>query len=127
MSCYTLTVMASAEQTRLLLTLGPDELLRAVLPPPDRIGHASACPTLLRGLARWLDRPLHVVLSADDDRRSSCLGLTDALGVARESIYYRVQVAERPRQRRKGRRLRGVGDFRQLYLLRAAALRGGAS
>jgi hypothetical protein len=48
-----------------------------------------------------------------------CLGLTDELGMGAQSVFYRVDVVERGRRRRRGTRIRGVGDFgdlRQLHL-----------
>lgn len=130
MSPYTLTMMVSQAQTRLLLTEGPDELMRAVLPPPRQVRHESAAPLMLQGIACWLDQPVHVVLSADAEQITSCLGLTDALGFGDSSVYYAVQAVERgARPRRRGRRLRGrIGDFRQLHQLqRQIAAEGGAS
>jgi len=127
MTGYTLTIAASQAQTRLLLTQGSDELMRAVLPPASRVRNDMSGPLLLRGIASWLDQPLRVVLYVDADRPWSCLGLTDGLGCARDSLFYTVQVIERGARRRRGRRLRGIGDFRQLHLLRRVAAEGGAS
>ena len=130
MSPYTLTMIVSQTHTRLLLTEGPDELMRAVLPPPSHVRHESAAPWLLQGIACWLDQPVRVVLSADAEQISSCLGLTDELGFGDSGIYYAVQAVERgAHPRRRGRRLRGrIGDFRQLHQLqRQVATEGGAS
>jgi hypothetical protein len=130
MSPYTLTMMVSQAQTRLLLTDGPDELMRAALPPPLQVRHESAAPLLLQGIACWLDQPVRVVLSADAEQISSCLGLTDELGFGDSSLYYAVQAVERGAHRsRRGRRLRGrIGDFRQLHQLqRQLAAEVGAS
>jgi hypothetical protein len=127
MNAYTLTIVVSEAQTRLLLTQGPDELMRAVLPPASRVRNESSGPQLLRGIASWLDKPLHIVLCADGEQSWSCLGLTDGLGCALNSLFYTVQVVDRGARRRRGRRLRGIGDFRQLHLLRRMAAEGGAS
>lgn len=108
----------SAKWTRLLLTLGPDELLHAVLPPPSLVRHERSVPTFLEGLSMWLDKPLPVVLSADDEDFGFRLGLTDLMGLGTRSLYYHVEVAERARRPRRGKRLRGVGDFSQLRQLR---------
>jgi hypothetical protein len=115
---YKVVVFPSSKWTRLLLTLGPDELLRAILPPPSLVRHERAVPTFLEGLSMWLDRPLPVVLSADDEDFGFRLGLTDPLGIGERSLYYRVEVTERARRRRRGARIRGVGDFSDLRQLR---------
>ena len=54
--------------------------LQAIL-GPIRTAHPRAAATLLEGLALWHQRPLSVVLSADDADDGSALGLCDALGV----------------------------------------------
>jgi hypothetical protein len=69
------------ETTRLYLTLGGRELLRAVLPPPGPSLHPRSAPTLLEGLALWLQRPVSVVLCAADEDDSSALGLSDGFGL----------------------------------------------
>jgi hypothetical protein len=53
------------------------------------------------------------VLSADEAEASYYLGLVDDLGCPVRSLFYEVEVAE-PDARRRGRRLRGVGDFTDL-------------
>jgi hypothetical protein len=97
----------SREGTRLLLTYGESEMLRAVLPPPGA-QHATAAPTLLEGLSLWLQRPLSVVLCADAEETSSALGLCDGFGVGRETPHYEVEVVDPRRPRR------GLGSFRDL-------------
>jgi hypothetical protein len=62
MNRYVLTIMPTPAWTRLLLTEGPDELLRATLPTPVLIRHTRAARALLEGLSLWLDSRLHVVL-----------------------------------------------------------------
>ena len=103
----------------MLLSHGPDELLRALLPPPSRVRHERAAITFLEGLALWLDAKLHVVLSVGAKEAGFCLGLTDEMGVGIRSVYFDVEVLDRA-QRRRGQRIRGIGDFadaRQLCLL----------
>jgi hypothetical protein len=73
----------------------------------------------VEGLSLWLDTRLAVALSVDAKEAGFCLGLTDELGLGAQSVFYRVDVAERGRRRRRGTRIRGVGDFgdlRQLHL-----------
>ncbi len=127
MNAYTLTILVSDTQTRLLLTQGPDELMRAVLPPVPPVQSVASGALLLQGIASWLNRRLHVVLCADGEQTWSCLGLTDGLGCARDTVFYTVQVVDRGAPRRRGQRLRGIGDFRQLHQLRRVAAEGGAS
>ena len=105
---------SSSEVTRLYLTWGATELLRAALPPPGA-QHPSAAPTLLEGLSLWLQRPLSVVLCADAEETSSALGLCDGFGIGRETLHYEVEVID-PRRRR------GLGPFSDL---RQLSLRGG--
>jgi len=106
----------SPETTRLYLTYGGHELLRAVLPPPGA-QHPRAAPILLEGLSLWLQRPLSVVLCADAEERSSALGLCDGFGIGHETVHYEVEVfdARRPR--------RGLGSFRDLRQLSLRAVR----
>jgi hypothetical protein len=118
MDSYTLTVIPSEKRTRILLTHGPDELMRAILPPASRMRYDRAAPTLLEGLAMWLDQPLHVLLSADAQNVWSSMGLTDEVGLGVHGLFYRVLLIE-PSLRRRATRIRGIGDFsdaRQLVL-----------
>ena len=111
-------VTPSSTRTRLLVMQGPDELLRAVLPPPSSVRHERAAATFLEGLALWLGCKLSVVLSVTDEEAASCLGLTDAIGLGQQSLFFLVEVQERG-PRRRGVRIRGVGDFndvRQMWL-----------
>ena len=116
---YTVVMVPSATRTRVLLSHGTDELLRAVLPPPSAVSYQQAAPAFLQGLSLWLDTKLHVVLSVDEPVTGFCLGLTDDMGLGIHSVYFDVEVHDRRARRRRGQRIRGVGDFadlRQLYL-----------
>jgi hypothetical protein len=119
---YTVAIMPSATKTKVLVSEGPDELLRAVLPPPAAMHHERAAIRLLEGLALWLDAKLHVVLCVDAKDAGFCLGLTDEMGIGARSLYFDVEVrSRRVRRRRRGQRIRGLGDFadlRQLWLTR---------
>jgi hypothetical protein len=113
---YVVTMVPSARWTRVLVTHGSDELLRAVLPPPSQVKHGQAAARLLEGLSLWLDERLCVALCVDEQALTSCIGLTDELGCGARSLFYAVEVVER-RPRRRGTRLRGIGDFRDLRQL----------
>jgi hypothetical protein len=115
---YQVVIAPSATRTRVLVTEGPDELLRAVLPSPSQLRHERATITFLEGLALWLDAKLHVVLSVDAKEAGFCLGLTDEMGVGVRSLFFDVEVRDRRARRRPGRRIRGVGDFVDLRQLR---------
>lgn len=118
MDSYQVVISPSSKWTRVLVRQGPDELLRAVLPPPSLMRHERSAAAFLEGLALWLDTTLPVVLSVDAREAGFCLGLTDELGIGMHSLYFRVEVMERGGRRRRGRRLRGVGDFGGLRQLR---------
>ncbi len=106
----------SRETTRLYLTYGDSELLRAVLPPPGA-QHPQAAPILLEGLSLWLQRPLSVVLCADAEERSCALGLCDGFGFGHERLHYEVEVYDPRRPRR------GLGSFRDLHQLSLRGIR----
>jgi hypothetical protein len=57
---------------------------------------------------------LSVVLSVGEADASCVLGLSDGLGLARSTLHYEVEVCE---QARRGRRLGGLGTFRDLRQL----------
>ncbi len=114
----TVVIGPSSRSTRVLLTRGPDELLRANLPPPTQVRHERSMPVFLEGLALLLDSAIRVVLSVDELQAALCLGLTDEMGLGRSSLFYRVEVITRPVRRRRGRRIRGIANFADLRPLR---------
>jgi hypothetical protein len=118
MEPYKLVLAPTSRWTRVLVTQGPDELLRAILPPPSQVRHERAGPLFLESLAMWLDTALPVVLSVAGRDAPFCLGLTDEMGVGQRSLYYRVEVSTREVRRPRGTRIRGVGDFGDLRQLR---------
>jgi hypothetical protein len=110
------TLASTASRTRLLVMVGPDEVLRASLPRLEQVRNEQAVKVLLEGLSLWLNQRLCVALSADESADYFRLDLTDELGVGARSVYYAVEVVER-RHRYRGTRLRGVGDFREVHQL----------
>jgi len=116
---YTVVIIPSPTRTRVLVTHGCDELLRAILPPPSSVRRERATIEFLEGLAQWFDAKLHVVLCVDERAAGFCLALTDEMGVGMRSVFFDVEVHDPRARRRRGRRIRGIGDFtdlRQLYL-----------
>jgi hypothetical protein len=116
MSEYTVTMSFSGVRSRILITAGTDEILRAVLPPPRQVRHTHAALSFLEGLALWLDSSPRVVVSAAEVDATSLFGLTDDFGAPARGVYYHVEVVE-PKPRRRGTRLAGVGEFRDLRQL----------
>lgn len=123
MDSMTLVRLSSeATQTRLLITQGQRDVGKMIFPAPGS-AHPRAAATLLEGLSLFLGERLSVVLCVDDRSPSSCgLELLDGLGYGQRSLYYDVGVAVREPQRerrraRRGARLDGVGDFRDLRQL----------
>jgi hypothetical protein len=102
---------------------------RTVVPRPRRVvagdlAAALAAPawaraiTFLEGLALWLNVKLRVVLSVDARDAGLCLGLTDEMGIGLQSVYFDVEIHDRGARRRRGQRIRGIGDFADLRQLR---------
>lgn len=108
---FRLTIIPRPQETRILMTEGPDDVLVARLGPVTAAHHRWAAPMLLEAIALWQDRPLRVVLSAESEDYLYSLGLCDGLGLGVSSLHYVVDIVD-PREARRGRRLRGVGDFR---------------
>lgn len=119
---YTVVILPTTIRTRALVSHGPDELLRALLPAPSQVRHERATTTFLEGLSLWLDARLRVVLCVDALEAGFCLGLTDEMGRGIRSIYYEVEVRDRGARHRRGQRVRGIGDFADLRQQRMAWL-----
>ncbi len=114
MSRLVVTLKPNPLATRLLATYGEEDVLKAVLPPPQQ-AHPRAAETLLEALSLWFQRPLFAVLYADAEESSSVLGLCDGFGFGRRTVHFEVEVYD-PKRRR-----RGLGSFTDLHQL---ALRG---
>jgi hypothetical protein len=108
---FRLTIVPRRHETRILMTEGPDDVLVARLGPVTSAHHRWAAPMLLEALSLWQGRPLRVVLSAESEDYLCSLGIVDGLGLGVSSLHYVVDIVD-PREVRRGRRLRGVGDFR---------------
>ena len=112
------TLQVARPNLKLLITdpMG-DDRLKAVLPATP--AHPRALLTLLEGLALWSGQPLTAAVAVAD---RSGLSPDDTLfgdGVwPTESALVRFEFAEHGRRRR---RIRGLGDFRQLHLLNGGA------
>jgi len=89
----TVAIAATYEETRLLATRGPREVLRARLASPT-FAHRWTMPLLLESLALGWQQPLRVVLSVESEALSSGLQLTDDLGLGRSTLFYQVELLE---------------------------------
>ncbi|WP_438016833.1 hypothetical protein WMF18_39550 [Sorangium sp. So ce315] len=106
-------------RTRLLITQGPKDIGKVILPPAPGV-HPRAAATLLEGLSLFVGERLCVVLCVDEESTSSCeLGLLDGLGYGQRNVFYEIGVAARVSRapRRAARGLRLPGDFRDLRQL----------
>jgi hypothetical protein len=117
----TTIVRLSAEptRTRLLMTQGPTDIGKVILPRAPT-AHPRAAATLLEGLSLFLGERLSVVLCVDEGSTSCELALLDGLGYGERSLFYEVGVAARmpPVHRRAAPTLRLPGsDFRDLRRL----------
>jgi len=90
----TVAIAATLDETRLLATRGPYEVLRARLAPPS-YGHRWTLPLLLESLALGWQEPLRVVLYAESPALSSGSQLIDDLGFGRCTLFYDVELLER--------------------------------
>jgi len=112
MHAMTATITATSAETRVLVTDEMGDRMVARL-PPMATAHRWALRTLLESLALWTDRPVRVVLYADDSYEWERHGLLDALGFGGDSLHLDVQVVPFS-SRRRGRTaklLRGLGSF----------------
>lgn len=123
MEPYRVAFRLERNRVRLVLTTpNGDELLRASLPPPAAFWSSKPAKALLESLAIWLDARLRVVLSAADPADGFSLELTDERGTGLRTVFYEV-VARSGAGRPK--RLRGVGDFRDVHQLCLLDRQGG--
>lgn len=109
---WTSTLKIATHDVKLLVRSAEGDLLRARLPLSAR--HPRALLTLLEGLALWRGQSLCAAIVADDACRSwLASGLFgDALWPG-ESPLVRFEMSRRGR---RADRLRGLGDFRALFV-----------
>jgi hypothetical protein len=112
----TVRIVPTEKTTRVLVTMGKDEVLKARLPAPPQV-HRLAARTLLESVALFYQDRIRVVLSADSEAISFGLGLTDGLGFGIDTFHYEVEVLPDAAQRRRATRLLGLGDFRDVRRL----------
>lgn len=115
----TVRILPSSSTTRVLVTRAEDEILKARLPAPSQM-HPLAAKTLLESIALLFQTRVRVVLSADSEAISLGLGLTDGFGFGIDSLYYEVEVLPGAEQRRRAKRLLGLGDFRDVRRMGAS-------
>jgi len=115
MPSLTTTVSMSSTMARVLITdpMG-DDLLKARLPLCP--SHPRALLTLLEGASLWAGSPLCAAICAvGPQARSRVESLFGGEVWPPESALVHFDFVDPARRRR--RRLRGLGDFRQLYFL----------
>jgi hypothetical protein len=111
----------SPRSTRLLVRVGEDEVLKAVLPAPSMPPHVRALPTLLEAIALWHQTPVHAVLFATEQESWFRLGLVDPFYLGAGTVHYTVELRERARDR--GQRIAGLGSFEDLRQLALGGVR----
>lgn len=113
-----MTICATSRETRVLLTQGPDEVMKARLRAVATPAHRFAGPMLCEAMALWHDQQVRTVVSAESEEVLFALGLCDGLGVARATLHYVVEPLFMDEPRRRGQRLPGLGSFRGEHRLR---------
>jgi hypothetical protein len=106
-----------------LLTQGPDEVMKARLRAVATPAHRFAGPMLCEAMALWHDQRVRAVVSAESEEILFALGLCDGLGVARATLHYLVEPLFMADPPRRGHRLPGLGDFRGEHQLRRSVRR----
>ena len=113
-----MTISATERETKILLTQGPDEVMKARLRAVTTPAHRFAAPMLCEAMALWHDQRVRVVVSAESEEVLFALGLCDGLGIARATLHYMVQPLFMSDPPRRGQRLPGLGNFRGEHRLR---------
>ena len=107
----TLTITATATETRILVQDPSGDRLIGRLPPIPSAAHARALPTLLEAIALWSGQVLPVVMYVDESFDWTRSGLADALGFGLETLFYRVEIVPLEAHRVGAKRLSGLGSF----------------
>ena len=89
-----MVIRPEANETKMLLMDGPDQVMKAVLAPSSRAHHRAAS-TLVEGLALWYQRPLSIVLYVDSWAEPFVAGFCDELGLGERHLHYEVEVVDR--------------------------------
>jgi hypothetical protein len=89
---YTVVMIPSAMQTRVLVSHGPDELMRARLPPPSQVRHRRAVISWLEGMS-WdigedLEHPSHREGLLQRKPRAAAQALPGLLGLEDTGTSY---------------------------------------
>jgi hypothetical protein len=116
-----MTITATSRETRVLLTQGPDEVMKARLRTVTTPAHRFAGPMLCEAMALWHDKRVRAVVSAESEEVLFALGLCDGLGIARATLHYVVEPLFMDEPPRRGQRLSGLGNFRGEHRLRKGA------
>lgn len=117
----TAILKTSPRSTKVLVRLGDDEVLKAILPTPPTPPHVRALPTLLEAIALWHQAPVRAVLSATEQESWSRLGLVDPLEFGRDTVHYTIEL--RHRELGRGQRITGLGSFEALRQLELRGVR----
>lgn len=110
----------SERSTRMLIRLGDDDVMKAILPPPPSSPHPRAMATLLEGIALWHQAPVRVVLAAADLDAWYKHGLVDDTWATVDAVHYTVEVRYPDEVRQ---RIEGLGSFRDLRQLALGVVR----
>lgn len=117
----TVTITATAKETRILAQDETGDRLIGRLGPLSKVAHQRALPSLLEAIALWCGQTLRVVMYVDELFDWSRSGLADALDFGVETLFYRVEIVPlQVRRHRRAKRLSGLGSFkRERQLLRS--------
>ena len=118
MGTYKVALRCHSHDVQLLVTEMGDDILKARLSPSP--AHPRALVTLLEGLALWQGAPVCVAVSANE-KSQACFdqvfcGYGGGLFGPESPLVHLEHRLDNPRPKR----LRGLGDFRQLRLLGGA-------